>query len=203
VVLATNLEMMRSRAVTLETCMPFMPSVNVDDKVPHVLAKFNTGTGRPLVEYHEALLRGESPFTIAERELMAAYVSGVNACQYCHGAHTAAAKQFGVAEQLISDLLTNLATAAIEPRMVPVLNYVRKLTLTPTQMTQADADAVYEAGWSERALYDAVQICCLYNFMNRFVEGIGLTPIPEQFEMEGRLIKEGSYKGMLDAFGIT
>ena len=183
--------------------MPFLPSVNVDDKVPHVLAKFNTGTGRPLVEYHEALLRGESPFTIAERELMAAYVSGVNACQYCHGAHTAAAKQFGVAEQLISDLLTNLATAAIEPRMVPVLNYVRKLTLTPTQMTQADADAVYEAGWSERALYDAVQICCLYNFMNRFVEGIGLTPIPEQFEMEGRLIKEGSYKGMLDAFGIT
>ena len=66
--------------------MPFLPSINVDDKVPHVLAKFNTGTGRPLVEYHEALLRGESPFTIAEREMMAAYVSGVNACQYCHGA---------------------------------------------------------------------------------------------------------------------
>jgi uncharacterized peroxidase-related enzyme len=183
--------------------MPFLPSVNVDDKVPHVLAKFNTGTGRPLIEYHEALLRGESPFTVPERELMAAYVSGVNACQYCQGAHTAAAKQFGVAGQLISDLLTNLTTAAIEPRMVPVLNYIRKLTLTPTHMTQADADAVYAAGWSERALYDAVQICCLYNFMNRFVEGIGLTPIPEQFEMEGRLIKEGSYKGMLDAFRIA
>jgi uncharacterized peroxidase-related enzyme len=183
--------------------MPFLPSVNVDDKVPHVLAKFNTGTGRPLVEYHEALLRGESPFTIPERELMAAYVSGVNACQYCHGAHTAAAMQFGVAERLISDLLTNLPAAAIEPKMLPVLNYIRTLTLTPTRMTQADADAVYAAGWSERALYDAVQICCLYNFMNRFVEGIGLTPIPEQFEMEGRLIKEGGYKGMLDAFGIT
>ena len=183
--------------------MPFLPSVNVEDKVPHVLAKFNTGTGRPLIEYHEALLRGESPFTVPERELMAAYVSGVNACEYCHGAHTAAAKQFGVAEQLISDLLTNLTTAAIEPRMVPVLNYIRKLTLTPTRMTQADADAVYGAGWSERALYDAIQICCLYNFMNRFVEGIGLTPIPEQFDMEGRLIKEGSYKGMLDAFGIA
>ena len=183
--------------------MPFLPSVDVQDKVPHVLAKFNTGTGRPLIEYHEALLRGESPFTVSERELMAAYVSGVNACEYCHGAHTAAAKQFGVAEQLISDLLTNLTTAAIEPRMVPVLNYIRKLTLTPTRMTQADADAVYAAGWSERALYDAIQICCLYNFMNRFVEGIGLTPIPEQFEMEGRLIKEGSYKGMLDAFGIA
>lgn len=183
--------------------MPLLPSVNVDDKVPHVLAKFNTGTGRPLIEYHEALLRGESPFTVAQREMMAAYVSGVNACRYCHGAHTAAAKQFGVSEQLISDLLANVRTAGIDTKMVPILDYVRKLTLAPTTMTQADADAVYAAGWSERALYDAIQICCLYNFMNRFVEGIGLTPIPDQFEMEGRMIKEGSYKGMLDAFGIA
>ena len=183
--------------------MPFLPSVNVDDKVPHVLAKFNTGTGRPLIEFHEALLRGDSPFTVPEREMMAAYVSGVNACQYCHGAHTAAAKQFGVSERLITDALRDVSTSGVPPKLVPVLEFIRKLTLTPTGMTQADADAVYAAGWSERALYDAVQICCLYNFMNRFVEGIGLTPIPDQFDMEGRLIKEGSYKGMLDAFGIV
>ena len=183
--------------------MPFLPSVGHDDKVPHVLAKFNTGTGRPLIEYHEALLRGDSPFTVPEREMLAAYVSGVNACQYCHGAHTAAAKLFGVSESLIADLLVDPARSAVSPKMVPVLSYVRKLTLTPTRLTQADADAVYAAGWDERALYDAVQICCLYNFMNRFVEGIGLTPIPEQFAMEGQMIKEGSYTGMLDAFGIT
>jgi len=37
--------------------------------------------------------------------------------------------------------------------------YLRKLTLTPTRMTQADA--VFTAGWDERALCDTVQICCL------------------------------------------
>lgn len=182
--------------------MPFLPSVLADDKVPHVLAKFNTGTGRPLVEYHEALLRGDSPFTVAERELMAAYVSGVNACRYCHGAHTAAAKQFGVPEQLIATLLTDPAAAAVDPKLLPVLRFLKKLTLSPTEMTQADAGAVYAVGWTERALYDAIQICCLYNFMNRFVEGIGLTPIPDQFDMEGRLISEGGYRGMIEAFGI-
>ena len=80
--------------------------------------------------------------------------------------------------------------------------YIRKLTLTPTKLTQKDADAVYAAEWNERALYDAVQICCLYNFMNRFVEGLGLTPKPDQFDMEGKLIKEGGYAGMATAFGI-
>ena len=33
--------------------MPFLPSIQHDDKVPHVLARFNTGTGLPLIEFHE------------------------------------------------------------------------------------------------------------------------------------------------------
>ncbi len=182
--------------------MPFLPTIKDDDKVPHVLARFNTGTGLPLLNFHEALLRGDSPFTIQERELMAAYVSGVNACQYCCGAHTAAAKEFGVPETVVTALIDNLQTAPVSEALKPVLAYLRKLTLTPTKMTQKDADAVYAAGWDERALYDAVQVCCLYNFMNRFVEGLGLTPRPDQFEMEGKLIKEGGYAGMGKAFGI-
>jgi len=56
---------------------------------------------------------------------------------------------------------------------------------------------------AERALYDAVQICCLYKFMNRFTDGLGLTAIPEDFAMEGQLIKDGGYIGMAEAFGIT
>jgi alkylhydroperoxidase family enzyme len=42
-------------------------------------------TRKPLIEFHEVLLRGPSPFTEAERELIAAYVSGLNRCRYCHG----------------------------------------------------------------------------------------------------------------------
>jgi AhpD family alkylhydroperoxidase len=42
-------------------------------------------------------LRGPSPFTVAERELIAAYVSGLNACGYCHGIHRVTADAFGVA----------------------------------------------------------------------------------------------------------
>jgi uncharacterized peroxidase-related enzyme len=186
--------------------MPFLPSIELEDKVPHVLAKFNakygTRTERPLIEFHEALLRGDSPFSVKERELMAAYVSGLNACRYCHGAHSAVAKLFGVPEALISDLVADLDAAHVEANLKPVFAYLRKLTLTPTRMTQADADAVCAAGWDERALYDAVLVCCLYNFMNRFVEGLGLTPIPGQFDAEGKMITEGGYAAMLHAFGI-
>ena len=182
--------------------MPFLPTIDSEDKVPHVLARFQNGTQRPLLDFHQALLRGESEFSVAERELMAAYVSGINSCRYCYGAHAAVAKLHGISERLIVDLLSDPEQDDVDERLWPVFKYLRKLTLTPTNVVQADADAVYAAGWSEQALYDAVNICCLYNFMNRFVEGLGLTPIPEQFDLEGRMISEGGYNGMVAEFGL-
>jgi hypothetical protein len=40
--------------------MPFLPSIGSEDKVPHVLAKFKNGTQIPLLEFHQALLRGDA-----------------------------------------------------------------------------------------------------------------------------------------------
>ena len=52
---------------------------------------------------------------------------------------------------------------------------MEKLTQTPARMTEQDAKAVFAAGWSEAALYDAVKVCALFNFMNRIVEGTGVS----------------------------
>ena len=182
--------------------MPFFPSIGDEDKVPHALAKFNTGIERPLIELHQILMRNEdSPFTVAQRELLAAFVSGTNACKYCAGAHTATAMEFGVEEELISSLLNDIDLAGVEDNMKPILKFVKKLTLDPTKMIQSDADAVFNAGWSERALYDAIIICCTWNFMNRFVEGLGLNVIPEQFEMEGKMLHAG-YDKIFEKFEL-
>jgi AhpD family alkylhydroperoxidase len=80
-------------------------------------------TSRPLLDYHQALLRGPSPFSVAERELIAAYVSGLNACDYCHGVHSATAQAFGLDEGLVAALL-DVDAAPIDARMRPVLRYV-------------------------------------------------------------------------------
>ena len=182
--------------------MPFLPSLEDDDQVPHALAKFQNGTQIPLLEFHEALLRGNSEFSVKERELMAAFVSGVNACQYCHGAHSSVAREFGVSESTMIGLLEDIESADVDEKLKPVLAYISKLTSNPTRMTQADADAVFDAGWSEQALYDAVQVCCLFNFMNRFVEGLGLIANPLHFGAAGQRIKQNGYSGIAKKYGI-
>ncbi|NIZ61018.1 peroxidase [Sedimentitalea sp. CY04] len=129
----------------------------------------------PLLDYMNQVMREESELTIAQREMIAAYVSGLNACTYCHGSHMVHARAFGIEVAAIEALMDDVETAPVAPELKPVLNYVAKLTQSPTRMTEADAAAVYEAGWSEGALFDAIQVCGLFNMMNRILEGTGIT----------------------------
>ena len=94
---------------------------------------------RPLLDFHQALLRGPSPLSVADRELIAAYVSGLNACGYCHGVHQATARAFGVPEGTLTELLADVDSAPVAGLMKPLLRYVAKLTLAPAKVTPADA----------------------------------------------------------------
>lgn len=129
----------------------------------------------PLCEYESRVMRGESDLTVAQRELLAAYVSGLNACAYCHGAHTIFAKAYGVDVETTEALMEDLDGAPVDQSLKPMLAYVRKLTLTPSRMTESDANDVYNAGWSESALFDAIQVCGVFNLVNRFLEGTGIS----------------------------
>src|SRR6516162_9467702 len=61
---------------------------------------------RPLLEYHEVLLRGDSPLSSAERELIAAYVSGLNNCNYCRAVHSQAAITLGIHSEAIAEIFS-------------------------------------------------------------------------------------------------
>ena len=134
--------------------MSLFPSLPEDHQLADVFQRFPHSV-MPLLEYHDRVLRDPSPLTVAERELIAAYVSGLNACTYCHGSHVLAASAFGIDTTLFEGLIGDLESSAVDARIKPVLAYVRKLTLTPARMTSADAKAVFDAGWDEQALFDA------------------------------------------------
>src|ERR1041385_1251328 len=61
---------------------------------------------------HEAM-RGPSAWSVGDRELMAAFVSKMNACEFCIGAHTATAVGAYQDEKTVAAVLTHLETAPI------------------------------------------------------------------------------------------
>lgn len=125
--------------------MPFLKSLP-DAGLLQIFQAFPEAA-RPLLEYHEILLHGESPFSAAERELIAAYVYRLNNCNYCRSVHSQTAVALGIHLETIAEIFSGSAPEHVEARMRPVLAFVRKLTLSPGQVTEADVDAVLAGGW--------------------------------------------------------
>ncbi|MEM8980228.1 MAG: peroxidase [Pseudomonadota bacterium] len=121
-----------------------------------------------------AVLRSEGELSIGQRELIAAYVSGLNACTFCLGSHKIYAKAFGIEEATLSSLLEDVDTASIDESMKPIFKYIQKLNTLPSRMVPTDSQAVFDAGWSETALFEAIEVCSVFNMMNRIVEGTGV-----------------------------
>jgi uncharacterized peroxidase-related enzyme len=156
------------------------------------LYKAQPASCKPLGELTEVAMRGPTPFTPGQRELIAAYVSALNACNYCHTTHAGVATAFGVPPDLFKALLTDVDSAPVEERMKPILHYAKKLTLSPARIIEADAAAVYEAGWDDEALYSTILVTALFNLYNRLVDGVGLA-LPEGYVAEAakRLSTQG------------
>lgn len=128
----------------------------------------------PLLEYHDAILRSQSELSEGERELIAAYVSSLNHCHYCFSAHRDHAKAWGIAPEVFGNVQIDVDHPSIPEKFRPVLAYVRRLTVDPAGVGPADAQAVYDAGYSEAGLFDIISVTALYAFMNRILEGAGI-----------------------------
>ncbi len=178
--------------------MAYLPSLPEDAGVRHILS-LNPAAGRALIEFHDAALRNASKLPPRDKELIAAYVSGLNACQYCYGVHSETAKAFGVDTTLLEQMLANLDAAPVDARLKPILAYARKLTLEPTKMTPSDAQAVFAAGWAESELHDAVLTICLFNFMNRLLEGHGVKGNSALYQARGQALRDEGYAPLLQA----
>jgi hypothetical protein len=54
------------------------------------------------------------------------------------------------------------------------------------------------AGWDERALTHAALVCAHFNFMNRWVDGLGLEFDPKLAAMAGAHLREKGSRGIID-----
>jgi uncharacterized peroxidase-related enzyme len=161
--------------------MSRFPSLPSPVQLSDVLQQFGRGVW-PLMTFHDEVLRGQSDWSVADRELMAAYVSAVNACGFCHGAHRQIAETQGVDPHLLDAILADPESAELTPGLKAVLGYINKLTREPAKITDADAATVFAAGVSEQALFDAITVCALFNLMNRIVDGCGIASSAQALE---------------------
>ncbi|WP_285508529.1 peroxidase-related enzyme [Actinokineospora sp. NBRC 105648] len=160
----------RARAAT---GLPFVPDVfRLTSTAPQLLEVVVSGYAGVFTE--SALSRGT-------KELVAAWTSRLNDCQYCVGSHNWFLQQFGGSAELAAAIAGSSTVDAlpVDERTAALL---RLTTATTTASAGVDDHwaAAAAAGWSEPELLEAVFCASLFTFINRLVTSLGLGAVVQQ-----------------------
>eukprot|EP01059_Diplonema_ambulator_P031281 TRINITY_DN568_c0_g1_i5.p1 TRINITY_DN568_c0_g1~~TRINITY_DN568_c0_g1_i5.p1 ORF type:complete len:427 (+),score=103.57 TRINITY_DN568_c0_g1_i5:70-1281(+) len=146
----------------------------------------------PLLAHCDAVMCSDSPFVMAEKYLIAAYVSRLTNCMYCQRIQEAAAVATGVEPGLVEKLAVDIDSSPLAPRLKPVFHLVRKLA-TDLHVTEEDRQYLIGLGWSKRAVFDLTAITGLFKNLIVLVDGMGLHDCP-QLETTGTMLAKEGYK---------
>ena len=152
-----------------------MPHIALNSDEPGIrgLFRFRPETARPLNELVEVLLRGPGTLTRGERELIAAYVSGLNDCQYCCSSHSAyAAAQLTGGMAVVEQVRADASDAAISAKLKALLGIARAVQQSGLKVTEEDVAAARSAGATDMEIHDTVLIAAAFCMFNRYVDGL-------------------------------
>ncbi len=61
-----------------------------------------------------------------------------------------------------------------------LLAFVEKVNRDSPSIGPPDIAALHEQGWTDEAIYDALTVCALFNFYNRWIDASGVHPMSEE-----------------------
>ena len=113
------------------------------------------------------------------QETISSYVSILNKCQYSLANHWAnACHLIGNSDwstKVKIALENHNPQAEFDGAQLQLLKYAEKLTLRPSEMVKNDIIKLRNCGVSDGEILEANQIICYFNYVNRSINGLGIT----------------------------
>jgi uncharacterized peroxidase-related enzyme len=145
-------------------------------------------------EFTHQAMRGPSAWSVADRELMAAYVSQANGSAFCIGAHSATARQAYRDAAKVQAVLADVETAPVGDCLRATLRMIGTLT-SDGSVTPADMRRVLGAGVSRQQVEDALAVCAAFNVTGRLADAFAFElPSPAGFEAGARFLLRRGYR---------
>jgi uncharacterized peroxidase-related enzyme len=142
----------------------------------------------------QEIMRGPSPLSPGFRELIATLTSARNRTPFCATTHASATTFLLGDRALVESVMRDPATAPVSDAERVLLRFVEKVNREFWTIGPDDFDALRAAGWSDEAIYDAIAVCGLFNFYNRWVSANGVCQMPDDGTgTSGKRIAENGY----------
>jgi len=150
--------------------------------------------GSHMKKFTQQAMRGRSTWSVGDRELMAAYVSKVNDCPFCVGAHTATASRAYQDEERVAAALTDLDSAPLADGLRATLAMLGKLTSEGT-LSAEDIRAVLAAGVSPQQIEDALAVGFAFNTTDRLANAFAFDVLDRDgFEAGAKYLLKRGYQ---------
>jgi uncharacterized peroxidase-related enzyme len=150
----------------------FVP--NVLTAYAHDMAKLNA-----FAAFYNDLMLAPSGLSKLEREMIAVAVSADNRCFYCLTAHGAAVRQISGMPQLGELMAMNWRAAKLPPRQTAMLVFAEKISRASAEIEERDRQALRDAGFSDREIWDIAAVASFFNMSNRMASAVDMQPNDE------------------------
>jgi uncharacterized peroxidase-related enzyme len=149
--------------------------------VPNVLQAYSHDMAKleAFAAFYNDLMLAPSGLSKLEREMIAVVVSAENRCFYCLTAHGAAVRQLSGKPELGEMLVMNYRVAPLTPRERAMLDFAVLVTRTSAAIGEADRQALRDAGFTDRDIWDIAAVASFYNMSNRMASATDMRPNPE------------------------
>lgn len=146
------------------------------------LMAFRPEIAQPLSELAEELLRNNNnTLSRGERELIATYVSHLNACFFCENAHGGIAQYYLQCDvEFIDAIKADYKAMPISEKLKALLQIAGSVQQGGKSVTPDQIEAAKKWGATDREIHDTVLIAALFCMCNRYVDGLGTSANPDR-----------------------
>lgn len=180
-----------------------MPHIALPQDKPGMvaLAMYRPDVYSRLASLADLLLHQENPLStlaLGERELIAAYVSSLNDCNYCKAAHGNVAAAHLQNLKLVEGVKDDMESSEASPKIKSLLRIAGMVQQSGKNVSSDAVESAKKEGASEMDVHDTVFIAAMFSMFNRYVDGLQ-TEMPKDmgaFAGRGAVIAKNGYLGM-------
>jgi len=94
----------------------------------------------------------------------------------------------------VDAVLDDYTAAPITDAEKAMFRFVEKVNRDSIAIGPPDIEEMHRAGWTDEAIYDAINVCGLFNFYNRWIDATGVCEMPDEAHRQsGKRLAERGY----------
>ncbi len=148
--------------------------------------------GKPMTIWTQVTMRGESGWSVGERELFAAMTAKWNSCAFCIQAHTAIAS-LAMDKTLVKAAVEDFRQAKLPSKLHAILDFLQIFAKTPDELTVERVVTLLNNGITKQEMEDAMAVVTLFSITVRLADTFNFAMLSDGDSTRGakRMLEQG------------